>query len=254
LLVEIGTAAWYRVHETNLVSGIHWGVQWPEQAPNFHKLKIDEEIRSVLRFDEGNGATWSLPSVAAAVSAAQHASAETSQKPKTFATPANRSTPNTISCYLYIFRWKPGRNSALLANLHRPDVCLPASGWSQLADNGVRNYPVNGRFELPFRHFEFQRAFENSTPQTAHAFYCLSEDRATGSSVAAATSLPSMSGSPSTWTRDERIRQVLEGRRHLGQQVMEVVFMSSEQIPAADAESRFGELLRDVVSEEGKGD
>jgi hypothetical protein len=51
----------------------------------------------------------------------------------------------------------------------------------------------------------------------------------------------------STWTRNERIRQVLEGRRHLGQQVMEVVFLSGEQIPAADAESRFGHLVRDVV-------
>ena len=91
-----------------------------------------------------------------------------------------RSQQNTISCLLYVFRWKPGRNSALLANLHRPDVCLPASGWTQVADDGVRNYPVTGAFELPFRHFEFQRAFGDSPPQTAHAFYCLSEDRAAG--------------------------------------------------------------------------
>ena len=87
--------------------------------------------------------------------------------------------------YLYVFRWNPGRNSALLANLHRPDVCLPASGWTQVADDGVRNYPVTGAFELPFRHFEFQRAIGNSAPQTAHAFYCLSEDRAAESSVPA---------------------------------------------------------------------
>ena len=40
---------------------------------------------------------------------------------------------------------------------------------------------------------------------------------------------------------------MLEGRRHLGQQVMEVVFLSGEQIPVADAESRFGHLVRDVV-------
>ena len=50
LFVEIGTAAWYRVHETNLVSAARWSVQWPEQAPNFHELKIDPEIRGVLRF------------------------------------------------------------------------------------------------------------------------------------------------------------------------------------------------------------
>jgi exosortase len=246
LFVEIGTAAWYRVHETNLVSGIRWGVQWPEQAPNFYKLKIDEEIRSVLRFDEGQGAAWTIAP----------APAESSPVAKAFGvrertalgTPVNRSTPNTISYYLYVFRWKPGRNSALLANLHRPDVCLPASGWTQVADNGVRNYPVTGRFELPFRHFEFQRVFENFAPQTAHAFYCLSEDRASGSSVSRqGANSPGMSGSPSEWTRSERLRSVLEGRRHLGQQVIEAIFISSEPFSTADAESHLRDLVRDVV-------
>jgi hypothetical protein len=258
--VEIGTAAWYRVHETNLVSGIRWSVQWPEQAPNFRKLKIDEEIRSVLRFDEGNGAAWTLTSVVAAVSAAQPATAESARDPNTFATPAKRSQPSSISCILYVFRWNPGRNSALLANLHRPDVCLPASGWNQVADNGVRNYPVSGRFELPFRHFEFQRAFEDSTPQTAHAFYCLSEDRASGPSTTQqgtnqTANSAGMSGSPSEWTRAERLRTVLEGRRHLGQQVIEAIFMSSEPFSAADAESHLRDLVRDVVvSVRGRGD
>jgi len=250
--VEIGTAAWYRVHETNLVSGIRWDVQWPEQAPNFRKLKIDEEIRSVLRFDDGEAAAWTLTSVVAAVSAAQLATAESARDPNTFATPAKRSQPSSISCILYVFRWKLGRNSALLANLHRPDVCLPASGWSQVADDGVRNYPVSGRFELPFRHFEFQRAFEDSTPQTAHAFYCLSEDRASGPSTTQRgtnprANSPGMYGSPSEWTRAERLRTVLEGRRHLGQQVIEAIFVSSEQFSAADAESHLRDLVRDVV-------
>ena len=39
LFVEIGTAAWYRVHETNLVSAARWSVRWPEQSPNFRKLQ-----------------------------------------------------------------------------------------------------------------------------------------------------------------------------------------------------------------------
>jgi exosortase len=234
LLVEIGTAAWYRVHERNLVSGIRWSVQWPEQTPNFRKLKIDEEIRGVLRFDEGQAAAWTVTSPTSPESAPL--------------APVNRSTPNTISSYLYVFRWNPGRNSALLANLHRPDVCLPASGWSQVADDGVRNYPVSGPFELPFRHFEFQRAFENFAQQTAHAFYCLSEDLASGPSASRqGANLPSMSGSRSEWTRAERLRTVLEGRRHLGQQVIEAIFVSSEPFSAADAESHLRDLVRDVV-------
>ena len=153
LFVEIGTAAWYRVHETNLVSAVRWRVQWPEQSPNFRKLKIDPEIRGVLRFDEGEAAAWTLTSPA---------TSENAGEPKGSGTQANGSRENTVSCLLYVFRWKPGKNSALFANLHRPDVCLPASGWSQVADDGVRNYPVSGSFELPFRHFEFQRAFGDS--------------------------------------------------------------------------------------------
>jgi exosortase len=238
LFVEIGTAAWYRAHETNLVSGIRWTVQWPEQAPNFHKLKIDSEIRTVLRFDEGQCAAWMLMPPPAS---------ESSPPAKTSGTQINGLPPNVVACYLYVFRWNPGRNSALLANLHRPDVCLPASGWTQLADNGVRNYPVTGAFELPFRHFEFQRVFGNSAPQTAHAFYCLSEDRAAESSVPAPTSLPSMFGSHSEWTRAERLRAVLEGRRHLGQQVIGAIFVSGERFSAADAESHLRDLVREVV-------
>jgi hypothetical protein len=238
LFVEIGIAAWYRAHETNLVSGIRWTVQWPEQAPNFRKLNIDPEIRSVLRFDEGQNAAWIMT---------PPPTSESSPPAKTSGTQVNRLPPNAVACYLYVFRWNPGRNSALLANLHRPDVCLPASGWTQVADDGVRNYPVTGAFELPFRHFEFQRAFGNSVPQTAHAFYCLSEDRAAESSVPATTSLPGMTGGPSEWTRAERLRTVLEGRRHLGQQVIEAIFISNQPLSAADAESRLRDLVREVV-------
>jgi hypothetical protein len=224
----MGSAAWYRVHERNLVRGVQWDVQWPEQAPNFRKLKIDEEIRAVLRFDQGDAAAWTPNS------------------------PVNSETvrePNTIACSLYVFRWNPGKNSALLANLHRPDVCLPASGWKQMADHGVRSYPISGSVELPFRHFEFQRVLEGTAPQTAHAFYCLSEDRASGgSTLLDETDSPGMFGTRSEWTRAERVRSVLEGRRHLGQQIIEAIFISNGPFSATDAESRLADLVPNVVS------
>jgi exosortase len=234
LLIEIGTAAWYRAHETNLVRAPRWNVRWPKQARNFHRLNIDEEIRAVLRFDEGDAAAWTLNSAM---------------------NPETSNEPNTIACSLYVFRWKPGKNSAPLANLHRPDVCLPASGWKQIADHGVRSYPIGGSVELPFRHFEFQRAFENSAPQTAHAFYCLSEDRASGAFASfVATNAPGMFGNRSDWTRAERVRAVLQGRRHLGQHVIEAIFISNEPFSTADAESRLADLARNVVSIKGSDD
>jgi hypothetical protein len=224
LFIEVGTAAWYRVHERNLISGVRWNVEWPKQASNFRKLKVDNEIRAVLRFDEGDAAAWTLSS------------------------PLNATEPNTVACSLYFLRWKPGKNSALLANLHRPDVCLPASGWKQVADHGVRNYPVSDSVELPFRHFEFQRTFDGSAIQTAHAFYCLSEDRVGEPSTSApGTNSPGMFGNRSEWTRTERLDAVLKGRRHLGQQVIEATFISSEPLSAADAESHLRDLIPDVV-------
>jgi exosortase len=226
--VELGAHLWYRAHESNLVTTVGWDVQWPETAPNFRKLKIDEEVRRQLRFDQGHAGSWTWP---------------VANSPAT----SPPASSKTITCLLYLFRWNPGRNSALLANLHRPDVCLPAIGWNQVADTGVRNYPVTPSFALPFRHFEFRHDTpDNSAQQVAHAFYCLWEDRAPSPS-APGSKLPQMATVHSTWTRDERIRQVLEGRRHLGQQVMEVVFVSREQIPAADAESYLRDLVRDVV-------
>ena len=223
-------------------------MQWPEQASNFRKLKIDEEIRSVLRFDEGHGGAWTLTLPRNSEHSLRAKDFDV-REPTALATADRRSRPNTISCYLYVFRWKPGRSSALLANLHRPDVCLPASGWRQVADDGVRNYPVSGQFELPFRHFEFQRAFEDSAPQTAHAFYCLSEDRASGASSVqqAPDATRMMSGSPPEWTRAERLRTVVEGRRHLGQQVIQAIFISGEPFSSTDAESRLRDLVRDAV-------
>ena len=56
-----------------------------------------------------------------------------------------------------------------------------------------------------------------------------------------------MFGNRSEWTRSERLRAVLEGRRHLGQQVIEAIFMSSDPFSAADAESRLEDLVREAV-------
>src|SRR5205823_9253235 len=152
---EIAAASWYRAHERNLAQTTRWEIEWPEKAANFHEIKIDEDMRRILRFDQAHAATWNLPDPAL----------------------ANETRPNPITCTLYFFRWNSGKNSALLANLHRPDVCLPSIGWNQTGDAGVKKYLVTPNLALPFRHFEFRHgASEQPTQQTAHAFYCLWED------------------------------------------------------------------------------
>ncbi len=227
--VEIGCEVWYRAHERNLTPLPQWTVRWPKDAPGFHEIEIDEDVRDTLRYNDGHEAGWDVT---------------TAKLGESSSSVERRAA---VKCILFAFRWNPGSSSVARAHAHRPDICLPNAGWKQVADNGVRTYPTANSFALPFRHLEFRpRKPKKSGQQVAHTFYCLSEDRAP-SPYATGSKLPEMAAPRPRLTRNQRIRQVLEGRRHLGQQVMEVVFVSSEQIPAADAESRFSEVVREVV-------
>src|SRR5438105_1897633 len=228
---EIAAATWYRAHEHDLAQSVRWEVQWPQSASNFHEIKIDDDVRRILRFDQGHAASWSLPA--------------------TNSTDASSSVGKPLNCTLYFFRWDSGKNSALLANLHRPDVCLPAIGWNQAGDTGVKKYSVTPDLSLPFRHFEFRHGTgDESTQQVAHAFYCLWQDVV--SPAAAKSQLPEIGTSPSGWTRDERIRAVLEGRRHLGQQVMELVIQSRGPVDEREINARFESNLPGLIQLESK--
>jgi len=227
LLVEAGVETWYRAHEGNLQRSAQWKVRWPKTAPQFKEAKIDERTRSTLHFDEGRGAMWVLPGeghgLANALNGGQTA-------------------------LLYFFRWFPGHNSALLANAHRPDVCLPASGWRQTGDSGVRNYPVSPSLTIPFRHFEFSND-TSGRAKFAHAFYCVWEDRVPKGDNDTQTS--GMAATPSAWTRSERMQSVFDGRRHLGQQVMEYLVIESRELSSTEAEEAFAAAVRELVAPVG---
>jgi len=186
-------------------------------------------VRDTLRYNDGHAFAWDVTSAKLGESS------------------SSVEQPAAMQCILFAFRWNPGSSSVIRARTHRPDICLPAAGWKQVADTGVHTYPTASSFALPFRHLEFRvRRPERSGQRVAHTFYCLSEDRVPSGS-AIDSKLPQMTAPRHRLTRNERIRRVLEGQRHLGQQVMEVVFVSADEIPAADAESRFSELVREVV-------
>ena len=159
------------------------------------------------------------------------------------------------SALLYFFRWRAGSNSALLANLHRPDVCLPASGWVQMGDYGLRAYAVSPGMSLPFRHFLFAQGMQtpgaSSNParqRFAHAFYCLREDRVRNENEES-SGPEQFAQAPSEWSRRERIDLVMQGRRHLGQQVMEFVLLTPQELKAQEAETKFAALVPEMVEE-----
>ncbi len=223
IAVEIGVDAWYRAHERNLQPTSRWNVRFPEGQPQFRELRIDERTRSLLHQDEGRGAVW--------------AGADTGLTGESW---------SAATSLLYFFRWYPGHNSALLANAHRPDVCLPASGWRQTGDFGVREYPAAPTLTIPFRHFEFTND-AGGRQRFAHAFYCVWEDRVRqGSGIESVKA--GMAATPSAWSRSERIHAVLEGRRHLGQQVMEYLLLQSRDLSAPEAEETFAKELPGLIA------
>jgi len=110
---------------------------------------------------------------------------------------------------MYFFRWLPGRTAARFVKVHRPDICLPASGRTLEHDNGIQMLAVNG-VNLPIRSYRFD---DRGTP--LHVFYCYWDARSSYENVAAAES--------EDWSPRGRLRSALQGRRDIGAQMLEIV-------------------------------
>lgn len=122
---------------------------------------------------------------------------------------------------LYFFRWFPDSiQKVIMARQHRPDVCLPAAGSHQVSDEGII-YLDAGSLKLPFRRYVFEQE-----GRPFHVFFCQWEDgKETQSGLAKSEQLG-------------RFQSVLNGRRKLGQQTMELILMGYESLDAAEAAVR----------------
>lgn len=217
LAIEAGVEAWYRTHEKDLLLNAGWTVNPPENAPGFREIKIDEEVRSTLRFDEGREVLWKSGD------------------------PGSSGRLATTN-YLFFFRWNPGSASVLRARAHRPDICLPSAGWTLIADLGTRKYSGPGDISIAAKHVTFKQTQGSAV---AHTFFCLQEDKIHRSE--ARPDLLLASGVQPEWSLPARIRVVRNGIRNPGQQVLETVLISSIPMEDEAAQTRFGEMLREVV-------
>ena len=175
LLVEIGVQSWYRSHQTMIKS--RWAVRWPETESNYKKVPIAPAAETLLRYNDGGGATW--------------------------------NGSDGRQWMMYFFRWLPGRTAARFVKVHRPDICLPASGRTMERDNGLRMLAVNG-VNLPVRSYRFD---DRGVP--LHVFYCYWDARSSYETAATAES--------EDWSFRGRVRTALEGRREIGAQMLEIV-------------------------------
>jgi exosortase len=176
VLGEAGVQTWYRLHQSALTSS-RWIAQWPEQEEAYKPVSIPAATQGILRYDEGGGATW--------------------------------NGTDSHPWMMYFFRWLPGRTAALFVKVHRPDVCLPASGLTLTRDDGIQLISVNG-IKLPVRSYRFDN---RGVP--LHVMYCYWDARSSYDSVNAAIE--------EDWTARGRIRAALNGRREIGAQMLELV-------------------------------
>ena len=130
----------------------------------------------------------------------------------------------------FLLRWNPGKNSVQLAKGHRPDICFPAAGVQLVEDFGRVTLDPNG-LKMTFRHQSFA-----SGTKLLHVFYCLWSDR-----VSAHENSTVEDGSQLT-----RIRDVMEGKRNLGQQVLEIVIQGPDS--AEDAVTLLKQRLPQLIN------
>jgi hypothetical protein len=145
---------------------------------------------------------------------------------------------------MFFFRWEPDTTNILRARAHRPDICLPAAGWRQTADHGVRRYALDGGGEMPFRHFTFTRPLDGTRTVKAHTFFCERDDRIPRAETEQFDFTESAAG---TWSRSDRLGVVLKGIRNQGQQVLEIVLLTPQELSGEAAEAEFAKLVPTVV-------
>jgi exosortase len=198
---EVGVQTWYGLNESTIAQS-RWNVQWPTNQTAYKNLPIPEGAANLLRYDEGGGASW-----------------DESGKP----------------WIMFFFRWLPGRTAALFVKIHRPDVCLPASGLTMTRDNGIRLLKINS-IALPIRSYRFDN---HGTP--LHVFYCYWDARSSYENEAAANE--------EDWSARGRWRAAVRGRREIGAQMLELVVFGVES--DEEAEAALQQQLSEVIHSSG---
>jgi hypothetical protein len=117
----------------------------------------------------------------------------------------------------FLLLWKPGKNSAQLAKGHRPDICFPAAGARLVDDFGRVTLNANG-VALNFRHLTF-----TSGAKLLHVFYCLWSDKFS----------PHEQPQVEDDYQASRLLAVMQGKRNLGQRVLEIVVTGPDSKDAA---------------------
>jgi exosortase len=132
---------------------------------------------------------------------------------------------------MFYFRWLPGvATSRIVARWHNPDVCLAAAGFQRVAEYEPAVIQ-KGDIELVFRTYRF-----DARDRKNFVFFCVWEDRREPGAAPAA---------PEEWSPASRWRAVLQRKRRLGQQTLEIAISGLEN--EKDARAAFERRITALV-------
>jgi hypothetical protein len=118
---------------------------------------------------------------------------------------------------VYYFRWEAKSMQAIMrARIHRPEICLPASGLQQVTGPDMDRFEA-GPLELPV-----QKSTYLAQNRELYVFFCIWQDGD-----------EHREGLLSRARRD-RLTMVLEGRRRTGQQTLEIVVAGYASLAEAE--------------------
>jgi exosortase len=197
IIAEGGTQLWYRLHESSASRMEAWSVAWPAQAANFKPIPVAEQAQELLRYNEGGGGAW--------------------------------TSSDGHHWGMYFFRWLPGRTAGLFIKNHRPDICLPASGMTQIGGAQYKLFTING-VPLPIRSYVFENAGE-----PLRVYYCYWDG----------TIPKTAPTNQENWTAVGRLQAVREGKRDVGTQMLEIIAWGYDQDKIAEQAVR--EQLEKII-------
>jgi exosortase len=168
VFAEAAVQVWYRAHRQP-VANTHWQVQWPTSENTFRAMPIPAETKSLLHYDQGSAGMW-----------------KTEGRP----------------WMMYFFRWAPGRTAGLSVKIHRPEICLPATGMTLNHDGGGRLLTING-VDLFVHSYRF-----DDRGEPLHVLYCYGDVRSPDGKV--------LGAEQEDWTAGGRMRAAFKGRPEIG--------------------------------------
>lgn len=131
--------------------------------------------------------------------------------------------PRGVRWWSFFAHWKPQRAALQLVRSHSPEICLPAIGRTFRMARPDLNLRA-GSVPLDFRSYEFE---QNGRP--LFVFVCIQEDKRVAAN----------STDPDEWNLRGRLRAAFQGKRNLGQRLLEIAVSGLDDFAqATDAVSK----------------